>query len=98
VNEGDPWDGANSVEGIDEKIVARPRRRRKLSPAATPFDGLPIVYGAIGYIALGALLVIAAALFTYGSGWARLVFVVLIGYVAIRLISKLISRFTEDTE
>jgi hypothetical protein len=93
VNEGDPWDGANSVEEVDETELARTRRRRKHSPATTPFNGLPIVYSAIGYIALSSLLVIAAALFTYGSGWIRLVFVMLVGFVAIRLIWRLIRRF-----
>jgi hypothetical protein len=93
VNEGDPWDGANSVEEVDKTELVRTRRRRKSSLASAPFDGRPIIYGAIGYIALGALLVIAAALFTYGSGWIRLVFVMLVGYAAIRLIWRLISRF-----
>lgn len=41
-----------------------------------PFNGLPIIYGIVGYMALVVVALVAVALAIGGSGVARLAFIV----------------------
>src|SRR5579883_1965869 len=63
MEEGPSRSGANivAVVDVDDGTTRRKRAARRKRMTPTPFNGLPIIYGAIGYMALAIVVTIAAA-------------------------------------
>lgn len=67
--------GANAIAEVDEDAATR---RTSLTSNPTPFNGLPIIYGVVGYMAFVAVALIAGALSITGVGLWPLVLVIVL--------------------
>lgn len=79
-------DGANGVVGVEGDIT-EPRRRAFTTVA--PFDGRPVIVGAVGYLALAVVVVVGIGLLESGVSLWPLVVAVLIVILGIWWLRRL---------
>ncbi len=78
-----PPNGANKVERV---------REHANSTQPTPFNGLPIIYVAVGYMAIIVVILFTIALIGDGSIWVRLVLFGLVCAGGAWLLKRLLSK------
>ena len=78
-----PSNGANKVERV---------RGHTNSTQPTPFNGLPMIYGVVGYMAITVVVLFTIALIGDGGIWARLVLFGLLCAGGVWLLKRLLSK------